>query len=199
MKVIPFLALLFFASACLAQGVPNTFTAGTAARAAEVNENFTNLDERVSANSSAIGQALGTIVLQPFSASDTGVASNLCPDNSLVVSTQCSCNNESGTRNFGVLFSCEIAGNGGVAGCFVESGTFDPTLPSPLATVTTMCVAGIQNDGTRITPVPFTDTLNSLARMSEDTTSDDSKTEFESAISKARSAIAAHHNALQAK
>lgn len=48
MKFITSLALLLIASVGMAQGVPNTFTAGTPALAAEVNENFVNLDTRTS-------------------------------------------------------------------------------------------------------------------------------------------------------
>ena len=40
MKCITSLVLFLIAPVGLAQGVPNTFTAGTPARAAEVNENF---------------------------------------------------------------------------------------------------------------------------------------------------------------
>jgi hypothetical protein len=69
----------------------------------------------------------------------SGVASTGCPAGSFVTSANCDCNNVNGTRNFGVLFGCQIAGNGVVGGCFDEAGTFDPFLPAPLATVTAMC------------------------------------------------------------
>ena len=54
MKLITSLFLLAFASQIMAQGVPHTFTSGTPALAAEVNENFSSLDSRVASNSDNI-------------------------------------------------------------------------------------------------------------------------------------------------
>ena len=131
--------------------VPVTFQAGTPASAAEVNQNFSNLDTRLNAS-------LGGIVISSVAASSdtsTGVVGTSCTSNSLVVSANCECNNVNGTRNFGVLFACVVAGNGGIAGCFPEGTTYDPQLPPPEATVEVVCAAGITNDGTPITPTFF--------------------------------------------
>ena len=72
-----------------------------------------------------------------------GVAGTLCPAGSFVTSANCGCDNVNGTRNFGVLFACEIAGNGAIAACFPEAGTYDSFLPNPQATVQAMCVQTI--------------------------------------------------------
>ena len=56
MKCITSLVLFLIAPVGLAQGVPNTFTAGTPARAAEVNENFTDLDTRLTTSENIVSQ-----------------------------------------------------------------------------------------------------------------------------------------------
>ena len=201
MKFITSLALLLIASVGMAQGLPNTFTAGTPALAAEVNENFTNLDTRtstntsdVATNASNIAQSLGGIVLEQWILSDgSGVAAELCPVNTIVGSAQCDCDYENGTRNFGVLFGCQVAGNGGVAGCFPEGTTYNPGLPMPLATITLVCVSGVQNDGTPIVPI------FSKAGPPVNAKVDVDGTEFEVAVNKARTAVADRTNALQAR
>lgn len=137
-----------FLTLTAAADVPVTFQAGTPARAAEVNQNFASLDARINAS-------LGGLFLRTVSASSdtsTGVVSASCPTNELVGSANCDCNNANGTRNFGVLFACVIAGNGGLAGCFSDSGTFNQFLPPPRATVEVVCVSGVTNDGSPIIP-----------------------------------------------
>ena len=61
MKYITSLVLLLFASVGMAQSVPNTFTSGTPALAAEVNENFADVDARI-ASGLADGAALTAVV-----------------------------------------------------------------------------------------------------------------------------------------
>ena len=129
--------------------VPVTFQPGTPASAAEVNQNFGDLDTRLNAS-------LGGIwISSAAAASDTstGVVSTSCASNELVVSANCSCDNLGGTRNYGVLFHCRVAGNGGVAGCFPEGTLFDAQLPPPQATIEVVCASGVTNDGTPITPI----------------------------------------------
>jgi hypothetical protein len=134
----------------------------------------------------SIDQALGGIVLQQISASDgSGVAALLCPDNTLVGSASCICDDDDGSRNFGMLFACSVAGNGAVAGCFPEGVTFNPQLPVPLATVTATCVSAVQNDGEPIEPIFFIATAMGASKL------DASGVEYEMAVSDARSAVAA--------
>ena len=56
MQCITSLAFFLIASVGMAQGVPNTFTAGTPARAAEVNANFDALEAAIDQNITAISQ-----------------------------------------------------------------------------------------------------------------------------------------------
>ena len=74
MKCITSLVLFLIAPVGLAQGVPNTFTAGTPARAAEVNENFTDLDTRLTTGENIVSQLFAECTssehvgpLEPFS------------------------------------------------------------------------------------------------------------------------------------
>jgi hypothetical protein len=81
------------------------------------------------------------------SATTTSVTSATCPTNSIVLSANCGCSNAGGTRNFGVLFVCEVAGNGGVVGCFVDA-SYNPNLPAPRGDIAIECLGGHQLDGT---------------------------------------------------
>jgi hypothetical protein len=130
-------------SAIAVAAVPNIFVAGTAASASQVNQNFAYVDQRA-------GGAIGTLLTSIWGDSSdlsTGVVSVTCPSTSLVLSASCSCDYANGTRNFGVLFSCTVAGNGAVAACFDEAGTFNPNLPPPRADVTALCVSGTNVNG----------------------------------------------------
>ena len=84
-----------------------------------------------------------TTLFTVTSSDGSGVAGASCPAGSFVTSANCDCDNVSGTRNYGVLFSCMIAGNGALAACFPEAFSYDPFLPSPLATVQAMCAGTI--------------------------------------------------------
>lgn len=191
MRLLLGLLCVLLATATMAQ-VPNTFQSGTTALAAEVNENFTNLDTRVSTNSTNIAQSLGGLILTQVPVSDgSGVAVALCPINSLVGSANCDCDSEGGIRNFGVLFACVVASDGGVAACFPEGVTFDPLLPSPLATVTIVCVSGVQNDGTPIIPTFSKGDPPVISKIA------DSGLELETAVNNARTRVADFTNALQ--
>ena len=80
MKYITSLILLLIASVSMAQSVPNTFAAGTPARAADVNENFSNLDARVNSASSAAAQAItGITVMEIEIVEGEGFAAVSCP------------------------------------------------------------------------------------------------------------------------
>ena len=135
-------------AAVAAADVPVTFQPGTPARAADVNQNFSDLDTRLNAS-------LGGIIVSSFFSSADGVASASCPNDTLVLSANCDCEGDGSTRNFGVLFVCQVSGNGGVAGCFPEGVTFNPSLLDSLATVEVKCGGAVRNDGTTILPVPL--------------------------------------------
>lgn len=146
-RILMGLVLVLF-SVIASADVPVTFQSGTPANAADVNQNFTDLDTRLNAS-------LGGIIISRFFSSAAGVAGASCPVDSLVLSANCDCEGDGQTRNFGILFVCQVSGNGGVAGCFPEGVTFNPLLPEPLATIEVACGSGLRNDGSVITPVIF--------------------------------------------
>jgi hypothetical protein len=130
-------------SAVAVAAVPNIFVAGTPASASQVNQNFAYVDQRA-------GGAIGTLLTSIWSTSSalsTGVVSVSCPSDSLVLSSSCSCDNANGTRNFGVLFGCEVTGNGAIVGCFSDAGSYNPNLPPPRGEVTALCVSGTNVNG----------------------------------------------------
>jgi hypothetical protein len=83
----------------------------------------------------------GAINSQKVSNSASGVASVSCPSNSTVVSANCDCDYVNDTRNWGFLFGCQVAGNGGVVGCFADSFAWVPFKPEAWATVTVVCLS----------------------------------------------------------
>lgn len=121
--------------------VPNTFQAGQPARAAEVNENFADLDGRVTANSTGLDSAITLLTLDRFSIRQDSVAALLCPEGTEIISAGCYCDNENGTRNSGHLFACTVAGNGGIGSCSMATAIFDPTLGLPMAEVVIICAS----------------------------------------------------------
>lgn len=154
---------IWAASFSATAAVPFTFQSGTPAQASQVNQNFQNLDQRVNS-------AIGTLTVVPVSTSSdtsTGVASTSCASDSIAISASCGCNNVGGSRNFGVLFSCEIAGNGVVGGCFSDAATFDFTKPPPQVTVTAKCLGGLHLDGTPLPTLLFP--LKAFSQGSEET------------------------------
>lgn len=93
--------------------VPNTFSANTPAVAAEVNENFSVLED-------AINNAGGSVAFkQRKIIESSGVGRSECLSSEVVVSASCYCtgNPEKGS-NFGVTFACTVNGNGVVGACF---------------------------------------------------------------------------------
>ena len=162
------LVLILFSLTASAD-VPVTFQSGTPASAAEVNQNFSDLDSRLNAS-------LGGILIARFVNSAAGVTSAACPIDSLVLSANCTCDGDGSTRNFGILFGCDIAGNGGVAGCFPEGVTFDPFLLDPLASIQVVCGSGVRNDGTIIIPVILAKTASISGGEKTEPDSGDRKT-----------------------
>lgn len=115
-----------------------------------------------------LDQNLGAIVVSTISVvSDisSSVAGAQCPAGRLVMSANCSCDSVGGTRNFGVLFGCGIAGNGAIVGCFPEAGTFNPILPPPQGEVTAVCLNGRANNGTPLLASPVNLSLSTPGRQ----------------------------------
>ena len=171
---------LVFVSVIASADVPVTFQSGAPANAADDNQNFTDLDTRLNAS-------LGGISVSRFFSSADGVASASCPANTLVLSANCDCEGDGATRNYGILFVCQVAGNGGVAGCFPEGVTFNPQLLDPRATVEVVCGGAVRNDGTTITPVPLAQSavLSGAEKSTPDTASSKAASdELEAAVKK---------------
>jgi len=145
MKWITSLALLFIASVSMAQSVPNTFAAGTPARAADVNANFSNLDTRVNSASAAAAQAITDItVIESEFIEDEGFATASCPAGMIAISANCVCLGDGVASNFGMLAACASGDDGtgtqvAVAACDIDF-TYDPGLPLPQTGVSATCV-----------------------------------------------------------
>ena len=149
MKCITSLVLFLIAPVGLAQGVPNTFTAGTPARAAEVNENSTDLDTRLTTSENIVSQLFAEFdFLYIENTSATGVVTSLCPVDTIGISANCQCDGDGTTSNFGVLFGCYIFPDGTLGGCYDQAGLFNPGLPHSPVSATAVCVSAILVDET---------------------------------------------------
>jgi len=158
MKCITSLAFFLIASVGMAQGVPNTFTAGTPARAAEVNANFANLEtranglhNRLTSGEAIVDQLFAEINFELSTSSAAGVSAALCPQATIPIAASCSCVGDLTTINLGMLFTCELVSDGVVAGCFLEPFTFDPGLADSTAIARATCVSAVLVDGTPAT------------------------------------------------
>jgi hypothetical protein len=145
MKCITSLALLLIASVSMAQSVPNTFTAGTPARAADVNANFSDLDTRVNSASAAAAQAITDIaIMESEFVEGEGFAEASCPAEMNAISANCVCLGDGVTSNWGMLSGCASGDDGtgtqiAVAWCDIDF-TYDPGLPLPQTGVSANCV-----------------------------------------------------------
>ena len=161
MKYITSLVLLLVASTGLAQTVPNTFTTGTPALAAEVNENFADIDARI-ASGLADGAALTAVVdglyaditVEESMIVDAELfAESFCPADTVAVSASCACTGDGVDINFGVLDLC-VAGDdgsgqqGAAAFCTVDGFFFDDLLALPTVSVSATCIGATKVDGT---------------------------------------------------
>lgn len=143
-----FAVLLFIAPVLAIADVPHNFQSGTTARASEVNENFTYLDNR-------IDSSLTSVDLIYEAQSDGAFVAALCPTDYVPISANCECSNENGERNQGVLNTCQIFSDGGIAGCF--NHLHNPELDSPLAKINLACVKATSASGlpTALKPEQF--------------------------------------------
>ena len=158
MRLLLGLLCVLLATATMAQ-VPNTFQSGTTALAAEVNENFADVDARVNSNL-ADGAALTTVVDGLFAEITVEesllveaefFAESFCPPDTIAISANCSCGGDGTTINFGVLILCvagdDGTGQGAAAACDIDF-SFDPALPFPPAQVSATCLGATKVDGT---------------------------------------------------
>lgn len=129
-----------FVATAVSGAVPVTFQSGTPAQASQVNQNFQALDNR-------LGAVIKVLVTAGYSAAATGVAGVSCASGSIPISANCTCSDNNGANNFGVLFGCSVSGNGAVAGCFPEALTYTSAKPFPRAEVTALCASGYQENG----------------------------------------------------
>ncbi len=167
MKYIASLVLLLIASIGMAQGVPNTFTAGTPALAAEVNENFTDSDTRLTTGEQVVSQLFAEIDFLYVETTDiSGVGASFCPVDTIGISPSCFCGGDGTTSNFGVLFGCSIFPDGAVGACFPEGTLFDPNLPTSPVTVTAVCVSAILVDGSVASTSPIAAASSSAMQKS---------------------------------
>ncbi len=197
MKYIASLVLLFIASIGMAQGVPNTFTAGTPALAAEVNENFTDLDTRLTTGEQVVSQLFAEIdFLYVETSSVTGVVQSLCPVDTIGISPSCVCEGDGDTSNFGVLFACAIFPEGAVGACYPDGTLFDPNLPTSPVSATAVCVSAILVDGSIASTSPIaaasSSAMHKSSAMKMTSTSEDTlqgaAVRYENQISAIRSA-----------
>ena len=205
MKFLASLVLLLIGSAVMAQGVPNSFTPGTPAVAAEVNENFANLDGRVNMNANDVAM-LGAVLEQvpaniefyAIAQAQEGTASALCPANTLPISASCYCEGDGTSRNFGYMFGCFNTADGAAAGCYVEPDLFNPTLPDPLANVIAVCIGATLVNGDPGLVDPWSNGATSGAtggfKPRGDMTTELAVTDLQNAVTNQRSAIAAKGN-----
>jgi hypothetical protein len=117
-----------------------------------------------------------------------GVAEVDCPNSRVAVSASCVCDDNGGANNFGVLFACAVDGNGAVAACIDEAGSFNPIKPSPVAIVQAACLGAESSDGT-----PWVPTENGLAPQRAAGADPEATTAAEAAWRKAQ------HDSRQAK
>lgn len=102
----------------------------------------------------ALDGAIANLTSVATEDSGVGIAQAACPSTRIAVSASCLCDDNNGANNFGVLFACAVDGNGAVAACFDEAGSFNPTKDSPVAIVQAICLGAESTDGTPWEPTP---------------------------------------------
>lgn len=123
--------------------VPNIFSDGQPARAAEVNANFAAIDQIAESSASGL-----EVVLNGNGLTQEAVGSAECPSGTIAISAHCRCdNNGESNRNFGVLFACQAALGGAVGGCFDEAVTFSASRNPPYVNVVAICMSMPNHNG----------------------------------------------------
>lgn len=184
------------ASKLKSEAVTNAKISDRAVTSSKIKNRAVKLNKLSNEVRNFVENSIGGLLTGQFSQIDgSGVAALQCPANTLLSSVNCDCDSAGGSRNYGILFACNYAGNGGVAGCFPEAATYNPSLPSANATVGLICIAAVTNDGSVIVPDFFPLAFGgNPSLLSKPETSG---IEFEIAENNARAAVAAHLAALQ--
>jgi hypothetical protein len=128
--------------------------ATSAVKTANINNRSVTFGKLATGVRDALDGAIANLTRTAVEGSDLSVAEANCPSSRIAVSASCFCDDDSGTNNNGVLFACVVEGNGAVAACFDEAGTFNPVLPSPVAIVQAICLGAETTDGTPWDPAP---------------------------------------------
>lgn len=137
----------------LANGaVTNSKIATSAVNSSKIKDGTVGKADFTSTVQAQLSGALADLTTTRVQKIDPSVASATCPASTLPVGATCDCSNANGTRNFGVLFACQITATGAAAGCYNEAYSYDPLLPEPLARVNAVCLGATSNDGTPWTP-----------------------------------------------
>lgn len=148
----------------------------------------------------ALDGAIANLTRTALEDSGVGIAEAVCPSSRIAISASCLCDDNNGANNFGVLFACAVDGNGAVAACFDEAGTFNPTKDSPVAIVQAICLGAESTDGTPWDPTP-----EGLAPLADRAGVADAQAAwhkaqqeaFESRVSELRDKRAAHRERLE--
>jgi hypothetical protein len=132
--------------------------ATNAVKAANVNNGSITFGKLAASVRDSLDSAIADITTTLAEDATVGIAEVNCPSSRIAVSASCVCDDNGGINNFGVLFACAVDGNGAVAACIDEAGSFNPTKNSPVAIVQAVCLGAESSDGT-----PWVPTENGLA------------------------------------
>jgi hypothetical protein len=140
--------------------IPNTFTSGTPAVAAEVNANFTAVKTAVDDNNNDIISLVTALdsayrfteiyftavdFSTSFGSSVSEVLTTTCPTGSILVGGGVKCSGTGGTNstftNFGVVNATIPAGNSIIGTCSADAITYSNLKNGPGITVTAICLS----------------------------------------------------------
>ncbi len=126
--------------------------AALAVKSANINNGSITFGKLATGVRDALDGAIANVTTVAVEDAAIGVAGADCPSGRIAVSASCLCDDDNGNSNFGVLFACSVDGNGAVAACFDEAGSFNPTKESPVAIVQAICLGAESTDGTPWVP-----------------------------------------------
>jgi hypothetical protein len=133
-------------------GIKAIDIAASAVKNANLNNGAVTFGKLAPGVRDAVDGAIANLTTVAVEDATIGVAEAACPSNRIAVSASCLCDDDNGNSNFGVLFACVVDGNGALAACFDEAGSFNPTKESPLAIVQAICLGAKSTDGTPWVP-----------------------------------------------